>query len=293
MPCYTPLQAYRSQGGQIVFDSKKGWSDRPLELACGQCIGCRQERARQWAIRAVHESEMHKENCFVTLTYSKVPRHAADCSGCRGVFGSLCVRDWQLFAKALRNRVGPFRFLMCGEYGERSGRAHFHACIFGHNFRMDGRAVSRKSGHPLWTSDVVVSAWKRGHVSIGQLTYESAEYVARYVMKKLTGERSKEYGGKKPPFINASRNPGLGATWFDKYVDDVYPGDEVRYFERRFRPPRFYDGKLSEELLLSLKAKRLSAARKRQAELEPGRLKDRERFAEARLSHFGRNLDNE
>lgn len=284
MPCFTPLKAYRSQGGQVVFDSRRGWSDRPLQLACGQCIGCRQERARQWAIRAVHESEMHKENCFVTLTYAP---------GALPLDGSLDIRHWQLFAKRLRHVAGPFRFLMCGEYGERTNRPHYHACLFGHNFRAGAVAVPRKSGHALWSSRVVLDSWRLGHVSIGHLTYESAEYVARYVMKKLTGERAKEYEGRRPPFVNASRRPGLGADWFDRYRGDVYPSDEVRYFERRFRPPRFYDGKLSDLELSTLKAKRLDAVRKRKEDLSVERLRDRERFAEARLSYFGRNLDNE
>ena len=58
MACYTPLDAYKKPGGGVAFDSKEGYYDMPLRLKCGQCIGCRLERTRSWAIRSVHEAQM-------------------------------------------------------------------------------------------------------------------------------------------------------------------------------------------------------------------------------------------
>ena len=78
MTCYHPITGYRSREGRnpetgawsIVFNPKKGYTDMPVLVPCGQCIGCRLEKSRQWAIRCVHEATLHQKNCFVTLTYN-------------------------------------------------------------------------------------------------------------------------------------------------------------------------------------------------------------------------------
>lgn len=294
MACYRPLKAYRAQGGRISFKSSgdgSGWSDRPIVLPCGQCIGCRIYRAQSWALRVMHEAEFHDRTSFITLTYDK--RHLP-------ANGSLVVSDWQLFAKAVRYHVGPFRFYACGEYGDRTGRPHFHAALFGADFADDRIRIPRSMGSPLYLSGLLSRCWKRGHVSVGELSYDSAEYVARYVCSKLTGDLAKErYGERRAPFNVMSRNPGIGSQWFEKYMSDVYPEDECRIGKRRFRPPRFYDERLAgsePDLFSSLKAKRHAAAvirRPEEVNDAERELKRREAFHERRLAHFGRSLDDE
>lgn len=91
MTCFHPIPAYRDGDGPIQFhDTGKG---RPIEIPCGQCIGCRLERSRQWAMRCVHEASLHDDNCFVTLTYND--QHIPSDAGLRH-------RDYQLFMKRLR-----------------------------------------------------------------------------------------------------------------------------------------------------------------------------------------------
>lgn len=292
MPCFRPLHAYRAPGGGVAFDSKKGYADRPLELPCGQCIGCRVERSRQWALRCVHEAQMHGANCFVTLTYSdeNLPGD-----------GGLHVEDWQKFAKRLRKSVGAFRFFHCGEYGDANRRPHYHACLFGLDF-SDDRVLLRRSGeHSLFVSPLLTRTWGLGHCSVGDLTYESAAYVARYVCKKLTGpegeveysrvdESTGEVTRVCAPYVTMSRRPGVGSTWFEKFSAEVYPSDEVVHKGRRFRPPRFYDGKLSEEELDQVKGKRAARVALRKEDLTPDRLRVREVVADARLSRLRRSL---
>lgn len=303
MACFTPLKAYYAPGGGVVFDSKVGYGDRPLELACGQCIGCRAERARQWAIRCVHESQLHSANCFITLTYDN--EHLPE-------DGGLDVRHWQLFAKRLRKAIGPFRFFHCGEYGDATRRPHYHACIFGADFSSD-RILLRENGfNSLYVSPLLTRTWGLGHCSVGALTYESAAYVARYVMKKATGPKAEseylrvdadtgECWAVKPPYITMSRRPGIASAWFDKFVDDVYPEDTVVYDGRRFRPPRFYDGKLSSlnadldgvdgpAMIEGLKSKRRRLASLRGEDLTPSRLRTREKCATASADRFRRSL---
>lgn len=99
MACFYPLKAYQQPGGDIKFhDNGKG---RYLELPCGQCIGCRLERSRQWAMRCVHEASMHDNNCFITLTYN--PENLPP-------DGGLIKSDFQKFMKRLRKYYSKKKF---------------------------------------------------------------------------------------------------------------------------------------------------------------------------------------
>ena len=151
-------------------------------VPCGQCIGCRLERSRQWAIRCVHEASLHTDNCFITLTYSP---------DCLPSDGSLNHDDFQKFFKRLRKHIAPkkIRYYMCGEYGEdlqqpsKLGRPHFHACLFGLDFD-DKQLYIVRDDVKLYTSATLEKIWGKGFVTIGDVTFESAAYVARYIAKK-------------------------------------------------------------------------------------------------------------
>jgi len=124
----------------IVFNPKYGYPDMPVELPCRQCIGCRLEYSRQWAIRCLHEASLYDENCYITLTYDdqKLPESY-------DIKNGLDLSHFQLFMKRLRKKYGAkIRFFHCGEYGEDRGRPHFHACIFNHDFQ-DKKNGKRKT----------------------------------------------------------------------------------------------------------------------------------------------------
>lgn len=236
---------------------------------------------------------MHERNSFVTLTYDQehVP---AD--------GSLRLEDWQKFAKRVRKELGPFRFFHCGEYGSENKRPHYHALLFGLDFGHDKVSYSRT----LYGSRTLDRLWGQGFTSIGNLTYESAAYVARYVMKKLTGpqgeERYQRVNGDgevwsvKPEYCTMSRRPGIGAGWLEEFHNDVYPSDEVVHDGRRHRVPKYYDNAgvrlsvLSPDALEELKAERRARVSSRREDLTPDRLAVRERCAAARVSRLARNI---
>ena len=137
MPCYHPIPAYRSprcldlkSGKPKIFFKEiqvKAWPGyESFEVPCGQCIGCRLERSRQWAMRCCHEASLYDLNCFITLTYD--PEHLPP-------DGSLVLDHFQRFMKRLRKRFGSgIRFFHCGEYGEKFARPHYHACLFNFDF---------------------------------------------------------------------------------------------------------------------------------------------------------------
>jgi hypothetical protein len=246
MPCYHPMRGYRSRadGKTIVFNPTYGWVDRPLTIPCGQCRGCRLERSRQWAVRCVHEASLHEDNCFITLTYNNenLPED-----------GSLNKKHFQDFMKRLRKKYKnkKIRYYHCGEYGDKNFRPHYHAIIFGLDFD-DQKLFKIINGEKLYTSEKLEKLWPFGFSTIGSVTFESAAYVARYVMKKVNGKNAKNHYERVnndtgeiynlvPEYNTMSRRPGIAARWFDKYKDDVYPSDNIHLREKTFRPPKFYD----------------------------------------------------
>ena len=139
--------------------------------------------------------------------------------------------------KRLRKTGVEARYFHCGEYGDQTGRPHYHACLFGHAFPDREKWAVRK-GNPVWRSDELERLWPYGNSEIGSLTFESAAYVARYVTKKVTGrdadshyERLDPSTGElvqiEPEFATMSRRPGIGSGWFEKFGTDVFPSDEV------------------------------------------------------------------
>ena len=289
MACYRPIQAWRAPGGGVQFTSMGSASVAPLLLPCSKCPGCKIDRSRAWALRCVHESKLHERSCFVTLTYApgELPKDDAGFE-----HGGLEIRDWQLFAKRVRKRLGRFRFFMCGEYGEQNLRPHFHALMFGQDFAADARRLEGE----LYTSRTLEELWGKGHCPIGQVTRKSAAYVARYSLKKQkagseTYRRINEVTGEeyfvRPEFVSMSRRPGIGSEWFERYVDDVYPEGQVIHDGKSYKAPRFYDEKFAErdpEGFERLKRERVRRAEAMQDDQTPERLRVREEVAEARLS---------
>lgn len=307
VPCYHPVQAFKSVernelSGKFVIRFHEPVGARlkfePIKLPCGQCVGCRLEYSRQWAVRCVHEASLHEDNCFITLTYADEHLPAAR---------SLQYRDFQLFMKRLgklarAQRGRGVRFYMCGEYGENFGRPHYHALLF--DWRFDDQVLLRRSEQAtLWRSPTLERLWTKGHSSIGSVTFESAAYVARYVMKKVTGNAAGDHYAveddpdgvceRTPEFTNMSLKPGIGAEWYRKYGSDVYPEDEVVMAGRKMKPPRYYDQLFAEshpETMDEIKARRVERANQRIADNTPERLRVREEVAKARLRQKRRGL---
>lgn len=174
---------------------------------CGQCVPCRINRRRTWAARMMWESKLSKVNSFATLTYSEEMLPGP----------SLVPRDLQLWLKRLRYAIEPdrFRFFAVGEYGDISERPHFHVALFGFPPCVFGRSRFPKSGNggccPF--CDVIRDTWSFGHVVLGTLTFESANYIAQYVTKKMTKADDERLSGRHPEFSRMSMRQGIGAGY--------------------------------------------------------------------------------
>lgn len=244
MPCYSPNRTWegpvRTPGKiNVVWKRSHSLRDVELLLPCGQCVGCREERSRQWAMRIMHETEEYQDNCFITLTYDqeKVP---AD--------GSLNLKHYQDFMKRLRKESDhKIRFYHCGEYGEKFKRPHYHALLFNHDF-ADKTYLKTVNENKVYTSDTLDKLWPWGYHLIGNVTFASAAYVARYVMKKVNGKIQEEhYQGKRPEYATMSRRPGIGKAYYEKYKKEIYPDDFIVQDGHKCKPPRFYDNLLDKD----------------------------------------------
>lgn len=269
MTCYHPQTVYRSKaltvnGKRTLVWNKKDSNGDTLQISCGQCIGCRLEKSRVWACRISNEASLYDENCFITLTYSpeNLPEN-----------GSLVPRDFTLFLKRLRKKYGPqIRFYQCGEYGENFGRPHYHACLL--NFDFPDKYLWRKTqrGDLIYRSPSLEKLWGLGNCEIGQVTFESAAYCARYITKKVTGKNAESHYNsvdletgeiitKIPEYTNMSRKPGIGAPWLQKFSKDVFNHDVlVIRGGTKVPPPRYYNNRYEMEApehYAKIKAKRL------------------------------------
>ena len=210
MGCDSPLKGWKDRDtGGIVFKRERSYGEK-MEVGCGQCLGCRLDYCRMWAMRITHESSLYEHrggNCFITLTY----RDERDCSIEQLEKGLHVPKDWSLykshfqkFMKRLRKAfpTREIRYFYAGEYGARckhgldvkrvgcplcnTGRPHFHACLFNHSFE-DLEIYQTDGGKDNFTSPTLERLWGYGFVDVGELTFASASYVAGYVLKKVRG----------------------------------------------------------------------------------------------------------
>ena len=300
MPCFHPLRAYRSRfpnkSGKhgLVFKRSEGLPGSALDLACGQCIGCRLDYSRQWAVRCVHEAQLHEANCFITLTYNEdeLPEGM-----------TLVPEDLQLFFKRLRRKL-PCRIshFSCGEYGDENRRPHYHSCIFGWDF-PDRVHWKTENGNKLYRSELLESVWELGHSVVADFSFEVAAYVARYVVKKRTGRHAKhryesvdldtgEIFSLVPEFARMSLNPAIAKEWWNRFGKSVKDWDSVVINGKEIPPPRYYDELLSRtepSFMESRKAERVKRAR-RNPDNSPSRLAVREEVKRRKLKELRRKL---
>lgn len=252
MPCIKPLEAWQtSEGLKFAKDEKAHrFNHKPIKLACRNCIGCRIDKSREWAVRIMHEQSLHAENMFITLTYNDehLPRDQG-----------LHHDHFKDFMKRLRrwadyNLDGrKISYYMCGEYGAKFGRPHYHAIIF--NLRMPD---AKKYGK-LWNSEILERLWGKGYTSIGNVTLQSAAYVARYIMKKVTGDQAEKHYIKalvdeetgeivdrfevEPEYNRMSTRPAIGKEWFKLYSKDFGENPEEQQIHingKAFPMPSYY-----------------------------------------------------
>lgn len=301
MPCYHPLMAMKYGKDIKIIGShyvnidqdvppylEKYWNGHSpgergeyLKLPCGQCIGCRLDYARQWSNRLVMESLEHPEesNWFLTFTYDDDHLPFSETTG----IPTLRPQDMTNALKRLRKHFEYYygmhgiRYYLCGEYGDHTARPHYHACVFGLHCDS-GKVVGHNGqGHPFFDAPEIRKCWTDeygqpiGVMAIGRFNWQTANYTARYVTKKLKGEKSEDYqrAGIEPVYCRMSRRPGIALNYFNNNWVDIYRDDNIVLPANESnpnvcKPPKYFDNKLAdidEELFNKIKAQRIKVAK--------------------------------
>ncbi len=315
MPCYTPLQGYRDiTTGALVFDKKNAHSE--MEVACGQCLGCRVDHRLMWSIRIIHEASMHVDqhgNSWATLTYRD--RSACDEQQYKNghhidKHGQLHPKHVSDFIRSLRkaNSGHKIRYFYCGEYGDENGRPHYHICIFNHEF-TDQYLWKDDEGLYTYTSAELKKHWPWGFSTVAPLNLRTASYTAGYALKKITGKKANdhylrcdEHGEAYwllPEYIRMStgrgKPSGLGASFYEKYKTDIFPSDQspIPGHGQSELVPRYYQNILAErdpEMLEKIKELRQEFITAHAADFTPERLRDKYICARAKENQLKRNL---
>lgn len=207
-----------------IFDKTTGGS---LQVPCGRCIACRINYASIWSMRMMHEKKFHDKSAFVTLTYedAKLP-----------IGGTLVKRDVQLFMKKLRKNTGKkVRYFLAGEYGDKYKRPHYHMIVYG---------LGKED------ENVIASSWGNGYVFVGTVTDDSTNYVARYITKKLTGDKAIVYKEKGiiPEFSFMSKKPGIGSKFIERYGNEIKSRMALIVKGKKVAIPKYYKSKLFVEV---------------------------------------------
>ncbi len=266
----------------------------------------------------MHEAKTHYQNSFITLTFND-----ENMPGTRSVHK----RPIQLFFKSLREKIAPkkIKYLCCGEYSPQKKRPigpfnpweflsegqrpHYHAIVFNHDF-SDKKLWSVRNDVNIYTSDILTAIWGQGFCTTGEVTYQSAAYVARYSLKKLNGkesqkpdattgllpyERTCEYTGhitevEKERFQMSN---GIGLEFFNKYSSDIYPADHVIINGHQTRPPRYYDDLYDAQDpagMENIKDIRVKNMEKYEADNTPDRLEAKEAVKLAQIRNLKREI---
>ena len=331
MTCYYPNRGFKDTVTGGWRKTLTHATDTPMDVPCGGCIGCRLDRAADDANRIIQEASLYENNRFITLTYrdwkikqsdwwktyafqDPMDDNCTDVHWKRGYYlpadHSLNKKHFQNFMKRLRGRFPGrrIRYYHCGEYGgddSNLGRPHYHAALFDFQFPGEELLHNYERG-ALFRSELLEELWPYGYSSIGQLTPQSAAYIARYCVKKITGVRAHqhylredEYGNQywlQPEYATRSLKPGLGAAFYEKFESDILPRDTLpvpgkglvtkvpRYYEK------LYERRHGAEALEQVKLKRREYRDAHQEEYTRSRLDQKLKVKQAQLGMLPRAL---
>lgn len=236
--CLNPIRAtfeYHQEGHRVIREAGRPvfHPEGELKLPCGKCHECISKRALEWATRAKHEISLHKENCFITLTYDD--NHRPD---------DIIKSDFQKFIKRLRkkHKKTGLRYMVSYEYGTETSLPHMHAILFGYNFK-DQKLLKYNKGNPLFTSKHLTALWDKGFHSIAEANEKTAYYIASYALKGNEKEVINEESGEvleRRDCMDVSKRPAIGLKYFLKNAPQICEnGILPRYYEKKLQDPQW------------------------------------------------------
>lgn len=232
MKCLHPIIIKYRPKKPVLIEENNFYEEKIINVPCRKCPECQRKYSLEWVRRFLHEYETSNYNgSFITLTFEQEP-----------LFG-VSKNDLQKFFKRLRKNTGRYiKYYACGEYGEKNGRAHYHALLIGVK--------------PSEKETILYPSWKFGIIDAKPIQYGSAKYVVDYMNKIIPDEI---IDGRNKPFTLKSK--GIGLNWFKKYLNEIIDdkcitdkGHKVsipRYYLKKLKDGTIDNGKLYYEIITS------------------------------------------
>lgn len=169
------------------------------EVACHKCWQCIRRKVDDWTGRCIAESETSVMTRSVTLTYGRDNR-----IGSADHIKAACLTysDVQKYVRSLRDQGYKVRYFVCGEYGSKKGRAHWHLILFFSGTKMPLRPMDRQFNDDNWEHGF--SFWQKA-------TPEAVAYVTKYIVKGASDDEKQYHQA-------LSKAPPLGDEWFRQYA---------------------------------------------------------------------------
>ena len=229
------------------------------EIPCGKCLDCRLRYAKLWSDRCMLEAQQYEKNCFVTLTYDDdhLPKIEAanPITGEIQRYPTLVKKDLQDFMKRLRKAIPDvkIRYFASGEYGEKFLRPHYHLMIFNWSpdFTDPLQVMPLSNKKEYYSSYLIEKEWTNGNNVVAPCTWETCNYVARYVVKKYPHEKNEIYEtGIQKEFVTMSRKPGIGLEWLNShyvcYATFLHQYLKTENGSIKVSPNRYFDTKMED-----------------------------------------------
>lgn len=206
-----------------------------VKVTCKSCGWCRTNRVNDLVGRCIAEQRLSTASLALTLTYAPGEGHEA----------VLVYSDVQKFFKRLRSAGYRLRYVVVGEYGSRTGRAHWHCVLFFRDGRVPEVDLSKddKGKHKYQ----MMSFWPHGHVYPQVPDYSGFRYLLKYILKHEIPDVAEYH-------LSLSKKPPIGFEFFMEMVDEMvaqriafhspeYSFSDVLAWDRRlnrFTPRLFY-----------------------------------------------------
>lgn len=245
MPCYNPREAFqfyntstKKTDTTLDYTIARQHAYQIIKIKCKKCVGCRLDYSIQWGVRGMHEASLYEKNCWLTLTYNDENLPLG-----WNYQPTLVKKDHQNFFKRFRYYMKDekIRYLMCGEYGEKLSRPHYHVVLFGFDFEKK-KEYKKRNGYTYYTSPQLDKIWGLGHAVIAEVNFLTVAYTARYALKKINGDMAeKHYDGRQSEYIAMSLKPGIAFNYYEKNKNEIYIDDYVEVNGYKRKPPLYYD----------------------------------------------------
>lgn len=222
MECYNKIRI--TNNAKLLINYPEG-----IEVSCGKCINCLANKARDKAIRVLHESETKTETGekkykinFLTFTYDDndeniklIQNEKGNLSLRKDLVRKIRNKIYSRFYRRDRELAKSYKYMIAGEYGENgTERPHYHMIIL----------TSKK------TSKIIhefIKEFRGGRYDIkNDTSVKSIFYVAGYTAKKIGTIAKKE--NTENPFLICSR--GLGKDWLFQNAEIVKKRGYIPYY---------------------------------------------------------------